>query len=91
VATQALTHSEFESSQSLLRRDILPGHSFAPSQPVVHVNVHFAGFLALDPGVAGRQANKEARCVKGLIVGLGLEGVMALGMFGIWQLWHLIR
>jgi hypothetical protein len=33
----------------------------------------------------------EGSCIKGLLVGIGLEGAAALGVYGLWQLWHLIR
>jgi len=29
--------------------------------------------------------------MKGLMVGMGLESAAALGVYGLWQLWHLIR
>jgi hypothetical protein len=31
------------------------------------------------------------RCFRGSLVALGLEAFMALGVYGIWEAWHILR
>jgi len=70
-------------------RDILPGPGWAPYRsdglpaardsartPAERVYVDDSG---------------DGRCMKGLLVGVALECVAGLGVFGVWQLWHLLR
>jgi hypothetical protein len=84
VASQALNQFEIESSQPFMLRDILPGPGWAPytasARPPARraIRVPHAGM-------------DEGSCIKGTLVALGLEGAAALGAFGLWQIWHLIR
>jgi hypothetical protein len=38
-----------------------------------------------------RVRSEGVRCFRGTLVALGLEAVMVLGVYGIWQAWHLLR
>jgi hypothetical protein len=40
--------------------------------------------------VVPKAYEEEGNCMKGLLVGIGLEGAAALGVYCLWQLWHLI-
>lgn len=35
--------------------------------------------------------NEGMRCAKGCLAGIGMEAVAALGLYGLWELWHLFR
>jgi hypothetical protein len=81
MARQALR--EFErSAQLFLVRDTLPVSGW------VVYRAH-AG-----KSVRERESAPDAEdgsCLKGLFVGLYLEVVAGLGLYGIWQLWRLVR
>jgi hypothetical protein len=38
-----------------------------------------------DPGMEG------ARCVRGSLIGFGMEAAAALCLYGLWQAWHFFR
>jgi hypothetical protein len=84
VASQALNQFELESPQPFMLRDILPGPGWAPYTASVRP-------LARDAASAPDADVEEGSYLKGALVGIGLEGVVALGVFGLWQVWHLIR
>ncbi len=65
-------------------RDILPGPGWAP---------YHAPARTFDLRMDRSQdsAQIEGNCLIGVLVGLCLEAGMALGAYGVWQLWHLIR
>ena len=56
---------------------------------------HFAVGEGLRPAreVVSRSDSRleGVRCFRGSLVALGLEAVMVLGVYGIWQAWHLLR
>jgi hypothetical protein len=84
MATQALNQFEIESPNDLLPGDILPCPAWVP-------------YGAQAPALAGEAAcvptssAADGNCLKGALVALALEAGAALGAFGIWQLWHLLR
>ena len=65
-------------------RDILPGPGWAPYR---------APTQAFPRPVEREQDEsvEEGSCVKGMLAALAIEGVVALGVFGLWHAWHLIR
>jgi hypothetical protein len=65
-------------------RDILPGAAWAPYRAPARP-------LAPDTDSVSDANEKEGNLLNGLLVALCLEGAMALGVFGLWQVWHLIR
>ena len=84
VASQALKDFETESPQPFLLRDVLPGPAWAPYRAAARALPR-----VVDDAVGASE--HEGSAVRGLLVGLGLEGAAAMGIFGLWQLWHLIR
>jgi hypothetical protein len=84
MATQSINQFEMELPQTFMLRDILPGPAWAPYQPQPRPSIK----------VIARPSNERVdagSCAKGLLVAIALEGTVALGVFGIWQLWHFIR
>jgi hypothetical protein len=84
VATQVLNQIEIEASQPFMLRDILPGAAWAPYRAPVRSAAN-----ELDCACTTSEAGGS--CVKGFVVAVALEGAMALGIFSVWQIWHLIR
>lgn len=83
MASQALNQFEIEPPQPFMLRDILPGPGWAP---------YTASARPLARGASrAPDANAdEGSCLKGVLVGIGLEGAVALGIWGLWQVWHLL-
>ncbi len=65
-------------------RDILPGAAWAPYRAPTRL-------LATVSERVSETNQSKGNCVKGLVVAIGLEGATALGVFGIWHAWHLVR
>jgi hypothetical protein len=49
------------------------------------------------PGFADRleetyaSMNEGPRCIKGILMAIGLQSAVVLGMIAGWQLWHILR
>ncbi len=84
MASQALNEFHRDPPQPFLVRDILPRPGWAPYRAPVRPLRHDLRFVP-------EASEEEGSCVKGLVAAICLEGAAALGIFGIWQLWHLIR
>ncbi|MGA2048465.1 MAG: hypothetical protein ABSG96_12270 [Terracidiphilus sp.] len=84
MASQALNQLEIELPQPFMLRDILPGPAWAPYQPQYRSSI-----VEIDR--ASKQKVEEGSCAKGFMVAVAFEAAVGLGVFGIWQLWHLIR
>jgi hypothetical protein len=84
VATQVLNQFEIESSQPFMLRDILPGAAWAPYRAPICA-------VANDMECAIEANEVDGNCVKGFVVAISLEGAMALGVFGLWHFWRLLR
>ena len=73
-----------EPTQPFMLRDILPGPAWSPyvgsTQPVEKNDEY-------EPGADVRRGS----CIKGLVMGVVIEGTMALCIYGAWQTFHLIR
>jgi hypothetical protein len=65
-------------------RNILPGAAWAPYRAPTRP-------LAPDTDCESDANEKEENCLKGFVVAICLEGATALGAFGLWHVWHLIR
>lgn len=65
-------------------RDILPGPAWAPyrAQEIT---------TAKNTLCAHEQDAEASIPLKGFLVGIGIEAVMALGLFCAWELWRHIR
>jgi hypothetical protein len=37
------------------------------------------------------EACQDGDCIEGFLVAVCIEGAAALGVYGIWQLWHFLR
>jgi hypothetical protein len=35
--------------------------------------------------------NEGPRCIKGILMAIGLQSAVVLGMIAGWQLWHVLR
>ena len=84
MASQALNQFEPESCQPFMLRDILPGPGWAPYQPPARP-------FPLPVELESDETMEEGSCVKGMLAALAIEGIMALGVFALWQAWHMIR
>jgi hypothetical protein len=84
VPSQALYEINVKSSQPFLLRNVLPGTAWAPYEAPVNI-------LARKTNAPCEAELEDGNCLKGAVVGLCLEGAMALGLFCIWQGWHLLR
>jgi len=65
-------------------RNILPGAAWAPYRAPTHP-------LAPATDCVSDANEKEENFLKGFVVAICLEGAAALGVFGLWLVWHLIR
>lgn len=89
MASPILVEIETLRPQRFMVRDILPGPGWAPYRPD-----GLAAVGKTDRTPAERvyvDDSGDGRCVKGLVVGIALECIAGLGVFGAWQLWHLFR
>jgi hypothetical protein len=84
MATQLINQFELELPQTFMLRDILPGPAWAPYQVQYRPSIE---------QIARPSTEKEedGNCAKGFIVAIAMEGMLALGVFGIWHFWHLVR
>lgn len=84
MASQAFNEFHRESPQPFMLRDVLPGPGWAPySVP--------ARPLLSARELVPETCEEDGNCLRGLVVAIGLEGAAALGVYALWQLWHLIR
>jgi len=84
VASQAIKEFHRDTLHPFLLRDVLPGPGWAPYRAAARPLPRAMDVVP--------EANEEGgSCMKGLMVGMGLESAAALGVYGLWQLWHLIR
>lgn len=65
-------------------RDILPGAGWAPYTAPVRE-------LTCEADLRSAGDEQEGSCVKGFLVGIFLEGIVAAGIYGVWHMWHVIR
>jgi len=84
MATQSLCNIEVESEQVFRLGDILPKSIWSPYRTASPAFVK--GSERAADGGAG-----DGSCFSGAFVALALEAVAALGVYGIWQLWHILR
>ena len=84
MASQTFNPLEMKMPQPFMLRDILPGPAWAPYQPQAWPSVE-ACARPSDRRVA------EGNCVRGLMIAFALECTVALSIFGVWHLWHMIR
>ena len=83
MATQVL--QDFEESSKVFRLDdILPNPAWAPYQPQAPAFPTRAQWISEKDPV-------DRDCLRGLMVAFAAEAVMALGVFGIWRLWHILH
>jgi len=68
-------------------RDILPGPAWSPYQPQPRLQPS----IKVVARSSKQRVVKDGNCVKGLLVAIALEGTVALSVFGVWHLWHIIR
>lgn len=84
MASQGINNFEVKRPQPFMLRDILPGPAWAPYQSNAHTRSgEIDGTSAQD--------EEQGSCVKGFLVGIGLEGATAFTVYGVWHLWHMIR
>ena len=84
VPSQALYEINVKSSQPFLLRNVLPGAAWASYQAPVTIQARKTSALC-------EAELEDGNCLKGAAIGLCLEGAVALGLFCIWQGWHLLR
>lgn len=82
MPSQAVYEINVKSSQPFLLREVLPGSAWAPC---------LAQIRAREMDLLREAEAEDGNCLMGAVVGLCLEGAMALCLFGIWQFWHLMR
>lgn len=84
MASQAINEFHRESPQPFMLRDVLPGPGWAPYRAAARPLPHKRELVP-------EECEEDGSCVRGFLVGIGLEGAAALGIYGIWQLCHLVR
>jgi len=47
--------------------------------------------LARETGSRSASNSEGIRCVRGSLLALALEAAMALCVYGIWEIWHILR
>ncbi len=80
MASQVLSEFQVESSEYVLPGDAISGPIWAPS-----------AFEVPSLATPLESCAEDGSCVKGFFVAIGLETAMALGLYGIWQAWHILR
>jgi hypothetical protein len=84
VESRFFEEKKIKSSQPFLLRKTVPGPGWTVYQAPVRSFRTQMDFW--------REAEMEdGSCPMGVLVGLCLEGVMAVGVYGIWELWQLLR
>jgi hypothetical protein len=83
MATQVLQEFEVESSKVFRLGDILPGPAWAAYSPE-------APALPSDEWIS-EKTTVDRGCLRGLMIGFAAEAVMALGVYAVWQVWHILR
>ena len=77
MATQVLKQFEVEPTTVFRLRDILPTSAWK-------------AFIT-DAAIVSSRHTEDRSCAKGLLVALFVEAVVAVGAYGLWQVWHFIR
>ncbi|HEY6846401.1 MAG TPA: hypothetical protein VI320_09335 [Terracidiphilus sp.] len=83
MASQTLNQFKGEARTSFLLRDILPGSGWALSRAP-------AGSFPRIVERAPAENAEEANCIRGFLAAIAIEGLAGLGVFGLWQGWHLM-
>jgi hypothetical protein len=86
MASQALNQFEGEAHTPFMLRDILPGPGWAPYQAPARALPRVVEY-ELDDSMEV----EEGSCVKGMLSGILVEGIVALGVYAVWHAWHVIR
>jgi len=47
--------------------------------------------LAREADIRTESKSEGIRCIRGSLIALGLEAAMAFCVYGIWQIWHILR
>lgn len=84
MARQILTESEVAQTNALMRPS-------ASSNPMLLLYLSGAAEWVRAGDDLPAPSTDDGNCLIGLSVALGLEAVMAFSLYGIWQVWHLIR
>lgn len=84
MAIQILYDFEVESSEPFLPKDI-------PSRTARVLSVSEAPAFATETDCLQESTAEDGSYLKCILVAIGLEGAMALGFYGLWQLWHHLR
>ncbi len=84
MATQVIGKMEVESTDVFRLGDILPKSLWAPYRTAAPA--YAKGSERASSGSAG-----DGSSITGAIMALALEAAAALGVYGIWQLWHFLR
>ena len=84
MASRVLLKIEVGPSQAALLGEVYPGRPREPYRVPAYDFVSVSEYLS-------EADSEDGSCLTGLFVGLCLEAVMALGVCGIWQLWHMLR
>ena len=83
MAGHTLDEFHHEVTQPFMLRDVLPGPAWAPYQARMRPLPRNADFSS--------EACQDGDCIEGFLVAVCIEGAAALGVYGIWQLWHFFR
>jgi hypothetical protein len=84
VANRALDDIEVELSEAFIFRGVLADPALASSVTEIPV-------FASKPGCLPESGVEDGSCLKGFFVAIGLEAAMALSIYGLWQVWHILR
>lgn len=83
MAGQALHEFNVKSSQPFMLRDVVPDPAWALYRAPVRA-------FPWEREFRYEEDLEDGSCLKGALVGLCLEGAVALAVYGTWQLWHVL-
>jgi hypothetical protein len=84
VAIQALKKFDINAFDGSTLSNTYTAHQWTPRVCVSPATAQHADFV-------GELPVEGARFIKGFMVALGFEAVTAIGVYGLWQVWHVLR
>ena len=90
MAIPVLNKLEVGPSRTFLLRDVPAGRVLAPSVSEAPVFGRKTDCMSASNAEDGSGA-QDGSCAVGFCVAIGLEAAVALGLYGIWQVFHIFR
>ncbi|MGA2561865.1 MAG: hypothetical protein ABSF17_19510 [Terracidiphilus sp.] len=86
MPTQAAKVFEVERRDVFMLRDILPGPAWSPYSSGIP-----ARSREVEPIFEEESGEEEGSNLRGLVIALALEAILAVSVYELWRGWHFLR